>query len=354
MRDKIVVDSFGGRGYCDNPKAIVEEVRKADPKIDICWIVRSKDTYLPDGIRSVKRHTLHEMYEYATAKIWINNSRLSLYLRKRKNQIYIETWHGSFPIKMIGKSAKSSNRCSEERVKLDSKYADYMISNGSFCTSVYRNDFEYEGEILEVGSPRLDILFYKNAEKDNSIRQMLNIPENVKVALYAPTFRDNNRDDVYDIDYEQLNDALKNKFGGSWCIIVRFHPKMVEYANKISYSETLKNGSNVADIYDLFGITDVLISDYSSTSLEFALLEKPVFLYTKDLSEYQKNRGLYYRIEELPFPFAKSNVELVDLVSKFSENDYKSKLKLFMEEYGCVENGQASCAVSKVLIDAMK
>ena len=60
-------------------------------------------------------------------------------------------------------------------------------------------------------------------------------------------------------------------------------------------------------------IADVLISDYSSVIFDFVCTGRKIVLFTYDKEEYQQERGMYMKIEKLPFP----NVDNIhDLVSE--------------------------------------
>ena len=351
-KKKIIVNAFGGKGYCDHPASIIDALFRHNKKYDICLVLKDLTTSVPDGIRRVRRHSLQEMYEYATSKMIIENTRLPLYITKRRNQVYIETWHASMNFKKVGWAASFSTLCGRARVRHDAESADLMISNGSFSSLVYRRDFGYQGEILEVGSPRLDVLFRaRNVRYD--VLSKLGISDDKKLVLYAPTFRDDGDTSVYDIDYERLRKTLHWKFGGEWIILLRFHPVMRDYAKTIKYSSSLVNATVIPDIYDLFSTIDMLITDYSSTILEFSLLKKPSFIYATDLDRYQVSRGLYFDLNELPFPVSSSNDELAQHIEVFDEDKYQIELSSFMDKLGIIEKGDASDKVAEYIISKM-
>lgn len=169
--------------------------------------------------------------------------------------------------------------------------------------------------------------------------------------MYAPTFRDDGNLTVYDIDYFRIKVALETRFGGEWVILVRFHPNMSTYSESMKYSNWLINATIIPDIYDVIKVLDCMISDYSSIGLEYSILGKPLFLYVKDLETYQAERGLYFRIEELPFPIAKSNDELVKIILDYSDDGYKTKVNKWLKDIGCKEMGIASREVARYIYD---
>lgn len=350
LQNKVIISSYRGKGYCDNPKYIIEElVNDKRIEADICCVVKDLSIEVPSYIRKVKKNTIFEIYEYATAKLLINNTRFPLYIQKRKNQIYIATWHGGFSLKKIGMAMQDIDSIGIASVKHDAETADLMISNSAFCTEMYRRDFLYYGDVLEVGSPRLDSLFSNSNKKE--ILQKLGIDSQKKIAMYAPTFRDDGNLTVYDIDYFRIKVALETRFGGEWVILVRFHPNMSTYSESMKYSNWLINATIIPDIYDVIKVLDCMISDYSSIGLEYSILGKPLFLYVKDLETYQAERGLYFRIEELPFPIAKSNDELVKIILDYSDDGYKTKVNKWLKDIGCKEMGIASREVARYIYD---
>ena len=102
--NKIIATTFNGKKYGDNSKFIVEELHKMNPSLDIVWM--SDDSYnynVPSYVRKVPlyNHPYKKAYEYSTAKAWIDTHRLVQGIKKSKNQMFIETWHGGIAIKKL-------------------------------------------------------------------------------------------------------------------------------------------------------------------------------------------------------------------------------------------------------------
>lgn len=353
--NKVVMNAFSGKGFCDNPKYIALELLKMRPDLDLVWIVNDLNEKMPQSIRLVKRHSISEMYELSTARLWVDNGRIPLYAVKRKKQYYIETWHGCIGMKKIGNAAKTQDFIGSSRVKHDTRLTNLMVSNSDFSDRLYREDFMYSGEILKCGSPRIDILINITDEKRNEILEELSIEKTKKIALYAPTFRDNGREDVFDIDFSRVLGALETRFGGQWIIIVKLHPVMTSKQNIFTYSENIINCSNHRDIYELMAISDVLFTDYSSVLFEMGLIYKPVFLYTKDIKELIDSRGLYFEMESLPFCFAENNDELINNIINFSDDHYKTDIDKFNQKFlKANEPGTASKSVAEYILQRIK
>ncbi|AWK51248.1 CDP-glycerol--glycerophosphate glycerophosphotransferase [Clostridium beijerinckii] len=343
---KIAVLCFGGKGYGDNPKYIIDEIINKHFEGDIVWVVRDMETEFPSNIRKVKLHSIKSIYEMATSRIWINNTRMSLYIRKRKEQYYIQTWHGGVALKKIGKDVDPNTVSFSHyyAAQRDAKMTDLLLSNSLFCTNMYHNSFWYSGEILESGSPRNDILINNSSDSKN-IKDKLGIHKDTKVILYAPTFRDNGRIDVFDLDCKQIIFNFEKKYKCKFCIIIRLHPNMSSTELNIKFSKSILNGTSYSDMYELLNISDVLITDYSSTMFEFGMLLKPVYLYVKDLDDYTKSRGLYLDIEKLPYVVCKDKESLYNKIQEFNLEDYQEHVHKFNMNLGFCENGTASKTV---------
>lgn len=352
--NKIVICNYFGKGYGDNGKYIAEEIIKQGLKYDLVWLLREEligMVEFPAEVRVVKYGSIKGLYELSTAKVWIDNSRKFFYPIKRKDQYYIQTWHGGIALKKIEKDA--ANVLSKDYInaaKIDSKMADLFISNSEFCTNMYKNAFWYDKEIYEIGSPRCDILFSNQLPNKKKVRNYYKINKEEKILLYAPTFRNNQSTDIYSIDYNSLLRILEEKFKSKWVILVRLHPNISSESNFMKYSTNIINASEYDDMYELLSASDILITDYSSTMFEFSFMKKPVFLYTPDIEDYKRDRNFYFKIENLPYKIAKSDNELQYTIKNFDENEYLKKLSLFLEQLNLFEKGQAS----KKLVDRIE
>ena len=209
-------------GYGDNPKYIFEELHKRDTdnKLDLVWSVSSYDPTIPEYIRQVEFGSYDYYKELATAHIWIDNSRKSSVIRKRKGQYYIQAWHGAAPIKKVEADAYDS--LSDYYISSamhDSEMADLFISGSKFYTDLYKKSFWYDGEILESGLPRQDV-FWDLQKVKKSIHKKYEIDENVRIALYAPTFRAKYTEGCYGIHLNDIAKALEEKFEKKFVFLV--------------------------------------------------------------------------------------------------------------------------------------
>lgn len=349
-KNKVLFSAFSARSFSDNPKYIALELLKKSKDIDCVFILEnSPEEKLPNGIRMVKYNTLKYLYEIATSKVWIDNTRKQDFVRKRKGQTYIQTWHGALPFKKIEKDiVKILTPKYIKTAKNDSNMIDYLLTDSDFGKSIIEQSFWYAGKILITGSPRLDVLFKNNIELKELIQKKVNLNQNVKYVLYAPTFRDDGKTDVYNIDFDRIIKNLSLRFGGQWRVILRLHPNIRD--KSISKNPHVIDASMYPDIMDLFLVSDILITDYSSTMFDFCLTGKPVFLYVPDLNEYLRMRSSYFELKDLPFSKSTNEDLLEKSVLKFNHNRYASKVSCFFKRINLLEDGHASERVADLIL----
>lgn len=348
--NKVVVYNFFGNGYGDSPKYIVEKLLQSDRDLDIVWIVSDLSTKMPKGVRKVKYGSFQSMYELATAKVIIGNVKNFSKPKKKQGQFYLQTWHGGIALKKIEKDALPLLSNDYVRASMDdSSMIDLLISNSKFFTKIFRNAFWYDGRIAEVGLPRSDIFFEDPVPYGKKIREYFGIDANTKLVLYAPTFRDNGDTSSYNVDFNKLVSTLEDMCNCDWAIIVRMHPNARDYANKIRYTDKVINGSVSIDTNELILGSDIILTDYSSVMFDGMLAKKQVYLYTPDLEQYIKDRGMYFSIQELPFPLAKNNLELIKNLCDSKLHNFIDNYSNFEKKIGLVEDGHASEKIALIL-----
>lgn len=349
-KNKIAFCAFSGRVYGDNPKAIAEcLVDKFGGNVDCVFFVQNPSrTIVKKGIRLVKYNTFRYLYEMATAHVWIDNTRKQPQVKKRKGQFYIQTWHGGIWIKKIEADVADSLDSEYIRTAInDSKNIDILLTNSEWGVEQLKRCFWYEGDILKTGSPRLDVIFKYLTVMNYSLKNSLGIKQQQKVALYAPTFRRVNSFEVYNLDIESLIETLRQKFGGEWVILVKMHPNIKDAGYKCPSSA--HDVSQYPDINELYTVSDILITDYSSSIFDFMITMRPAFLFAIDAVEYSKDRDTYFDLHKLPFLFAENNNELMDNIRSFDYDVYKEKLSKFIDSLGILEDGHASERVVNII-----
>jgi CDP-glycerol glycerophosphotransferase len=357
--NKIVIVNYLGKGYGDNAKYITEELINRKEKLDIVWLVNKVDELFPKEVRTVKYGSIKAIYELVTAKIWIDNRRKPSYVRKRKNQYYIMTWHAGITLKKVEKDAEQTLPTTYIRAaKADSKMADLFLSSSRWDTECYRRAFWYDGRILEKGLPRQDIIFNLQEESKANLKNKIGIDTDYNTVLYAPTFRKNMTESdlsVYSLDWKKLLSELELKFGGKWKGLIRLHPNVSKFTSLLNLPDDVLNVTDYPDMQELIAIADIGITDYSSALLEFGMTGRPSFIFATDYAEYKKDRDLNFTLEELPCSFAANNKELLENIRSFENDNYLKKIREFYyNRCGLFQGGKSSQYVADIILNEIK
>lgn len=358
-RNKIIFDNFAGNGYADNPKYIADEFLRRNLNYDLVWLLNDMNQYVPDGIRKVKFGSIKSLYEYATAKVIVDNIRNAHLMKKKKGQLYLQTWHGTGIIKYIEKDAM--DKLSDEYIKCaiyDGSVTDGIISNSKMQDDMFERAFwlgEYT-EILKFGAPRNDIFSKQSEFKEinQKVMKYFGFNSDKYSILYAPTFRDNGKMDSYIKNFESIIKTFELKMGKECIIMIRLHPNEKDNTNEWKFNDKIVNASEYPDAQELVVFSDCLISDYSSIIYDFLFLKKTIFLYSKDIDEYKKIRGIANNYFELPFSRANSVEELNKYIENFDENIYAEKIEKYGEKYPIYDDGNATVNVVNWIIEKIK
>ena len=371
---KIVFCNIEGTvGYGCNPKYICEEFRRRNKSLtgkdrkryDLVWLVDDVTKPFPKDVRVVRNTLTKRAFELTTAGTWVDNSRKQLECRKRKGQFYIQTFHANLMIKPIGLLRGSSfSRIAYLVSRHDSELADLVLTDSKWYEDRVRQGLVYEGEMLRSGSPRDDILVNgDHRELRKTIREKYNISGEARIMMYAPTFRSGSQSINRQIekssqmpDFDKLGSALKKRFGGEWFFFLRLHPQLT--ARNIGAGDQ-KNPkvidvSKEDDMFETLAACDAFLSDYSASSFDASFMKIPVFLYVYDLDDYIDERGsLQWDLNDLPFPHARTEDELEQIIEEFDEDKYRKRLDNLYKEIDLKEDGKASIRVADIIEERM-
>ena len=338
-RKKIVFICYNGKTYGCNPKYIAEEIMRQKLDYDMVWLLRDMAEYVPEQIRKVPFDGRKALYELATAKVIITNTKNNIRILKKKGQFVIQTWHGSFEAKKEEGEIvdKLPPRYVKESMK-NSKQTDLFLSNSAMMTEYYHRAFWCESEIMECGYPRNDILFSVDPEIPGRVRQSFGLTEDAKLVIYAPTFRDDGSCDAFDLDCQGVLDQL----GDGWYLLIRMHPNITVPEGRFPFDERILDASSYPDVQELMIACDIMITDYSSTVYEFAVLKKPSYIYASDLEEFQQMRGLNDFYFDMPYPICQTNAQLLQELSKYTPESGIAAAEAFLTQFGGVDRGDAA------------
>jgi CDP-glycerol glycerophosphotransferase len=323
LKNRVVFESGLGLQYGDAPRYIFEELLKQYPNEEYIWVQNGKIYNLPDNCKVVERLSFQYYYYLATSKYWVNNQNFPFYITRRKNGIYLQTWHGT-PIKKMLFDLENIHGRDDgyvERVEKSKNQWSYLLSQSPYATQKLKSAFRYEGEVLALGYPRNDILINEvnNQEYIHKIKRNLNIPKDKKVILYAPTFRDNSKKkgNKFSMDLAIDFDKFLQEIPEEYMLLLRLH---VLVNQNISLTDEQKERiidvSSFSDIQELYLVSDMLITDYSSVFFDYANLNRPIIFYAYDLESYRDDlRGFYLDYnKELPGSIVKTEEELYEQI----------------------------------------
>lgn len=359
----ILFSTFDGKSYADSSKAIYLYLQKEEKFKDynFVWVFKKPENYkfLEKNVNTVlvERGTKkHEKY-LAKAKYWIINHRAADHHYPKKNQIYVQCWHGT-PLKKLGfdldKTDNALNTLKElkYKYKIDAKKFKYMLSPSRFATEKFISAFNLknlgkENCIIEEGYPRNDFLINYNQKDIEEIKEKLGISKiNKKIILYAPTWRDNQHEAGVGYTYktEVDFDLLQKELEQDYIILFRAHYFVSNSFDFEKYKGFIYNVSNWDDINELYVISDMLITDYSSVFFDYANLKRPIIYYMYDLDMYANDmRGFYINLKELPGNIVKTEEELIrDIKEVTNSFKYDKRYKEFNEKYNYLDDGNAS------------
>lgn len=352
---KIVIDNFHGEGFGQNPRYIVEELHKLDSSIQFVWITKKNTIISEKYIKTVKYGSLKSYWELATAKVWIDNVRDFIKPLKREGQIYLQTWHGTYGPKLSeGDAINCLSPQYIRKAKADGAITDAILVHSALQEEAFKRAYwlNERTEYLRFGLPRNDLL-YKAELANNFLKDELNIEKDEYVVLYAPTFRDDGDNKGYIFEVEKVRKAFSEAVEKNVKLIIRLHPNALEQETLYQYNQNVLNGNAIADFQSLVGVADCLITDYSTTSLDFAICRKPVFLYTSDITEMIKRGRIDSQIYGFPFSISKNIDELVDVILQFDLKEYLCEVEKFFKNNPVYDDGDSSERTAKWIMKKM-
>lgn len=356
----VLCESFFGKSYSDSPKYIYEYLAKNYPgKYRFIWVINKK-TKIPFHPTKVKRYSIRYAYYLARCKYDVFNVRQPDWVRKREGNVFLETWHGT-PLKKLvfdQEEVMAASPLYKAQFFKNSRLWDYLVSANHFSTECFKTAFLFDKKMLEYGYPRNDILHYENKDEiAERLRKKFGIPKNKKTILYAPTWRDDEyyARGQYKFDLKLDLRMMRRELGDDYVIILRTHYYIADQLDVTGLDGFAVNLSKYDDISELYLISDILITDYSSVFFDYANLKRPILFYTYDLDKYRDMiRGFYMDIEtEVPGPLLYTTEEIIDAVRNIDviTEQYKDKYAQFYERFCGLEDGHASENVCKEVFD---
>ncbi len=356
----IVFESMLGRNYSCNPKAIYEKMVEEglDKKYKIYWIRdRGENFEVPGNAKIVTRNSMAYHKLMGKAGIWVFNTRQPDYIVKKKDQHYIMTWHGT-PLKKLALDMEEVHMAGNGGIESyksnfwrHTRRWDYLIAPNAYSSEIFRRCFDFRKTMLETGYPRNDALVNcNNEEYIRKLKEKWNLPQDKKIILYAPTWRDDQSISrgKYIFNPHINFDKLYWELSDEYVFIVKYHyliANQLDFARFRGFIRTINT-----DITDLYLVSDIHMTDYSSTMFDYALLGRPLIFYTYDFDEYASGRGMYFDFKkDAPGPFIEDTESLISFLKHPDFTPYQEKYKAFREKFCSWEKGTASEKVVELI-----
>lgn len=359
----VYFESFHGKQFSDNPKAIYDYLKKDDTTLELVWGVTTgyEEIFRDKKIPHVRRFSLRWFFVMPRAKFWVINTRTPLWLVKNRRTTYIQTWHGT-PLKRIGVDIEEVNIPGYTKESYDKEFLaessrwDYLTTSSDYTTSHFKEAFGYKGKLVKKGFPRNDQLVsnMQHHDKMDKIKASLGIDPHKKIVLYAPTWRETDRktSDGYQFSIDFPYEEIIKQFSDDMVLLVRMHYLV---AKNVAFDSWPKNQvidvSTGYDMSDLLLISDVLITDYSSCLFDFSLMNRPMLFFMPDSTQYETAiRGFYLPIQTLlPGPIVKEPDELINQLTQLDEFKVDTQYEAFKEMFCNDETGQSAQAIAEII-----
>ncbi|WP_165350731.1 CDP-glycerol glycerophosphotransferase family protein [Ectobacillus funiculus] len=349
--------------YGENHFYIYEEMKKQNVDCEVVFLYKSTFKYELDHYHNVKAykfetlnilHMIKSVYHIATSRyVMIDNyfGFLST-VNFRAGVTCVQLWHAAGAIKQFGlltpSSQKRSRRAQQRFVRVYKNFHKVVIGSDALA-NVYIGAFGIAPEqMLRTGIPRTDLFFNQTQIEEISSGILKDNPGIIgkKVILYTPTFRDKELAEFsLQLDIEKMYQELKDEY----VLFIKLHPAIRNQIDlKDMYAEFVYDYSFYPNVNDLFLVTDILVTDYSSTSFEFSLLKKPMIFFPYDLERYREKRGIIEDYHSLvPGPVVYTTKDLIQMIQKGSFDP--ERIEAFCEKWNQYSRG----ASSKNIVEAL-
>lgn len=345
---------WSARGKIDeHPREMFFYIKKQkEKKYKVIWIIdKNTDVSGLDKREYCYYRTLRGYFELASAKYWIQSQSLGSLIKKKKQQIYIQTFHGQGAVKKMGLDVEGNE---ESAVKNNiTKEWDWLITTDPINEKVMKQCLSYKGKCMMLGAANTDYLINATENDIKSIKLQLGLNMNKRVLLYAPTFRDddlikflqnNSRNDNIELIKRRIP-IFRLKDLKDSVVLIRLHPQMRQMLEGIELPDNFIDVCEYPDMKPLLLVADVLISDYSDIVIAYSVLRKTMVFYAYDYDEYSKRRGFYIDYKkEVPGPIVYTENDLYEVIEngEIYDEKYKEKCDKFNKKFNFLNDGKVS------------
>ncbi len=339
----IMFEAYWGRKYSCNPRGLYEYINDNYPEYKCVWSLNDEKTPVYGNAIRVRRQSPEYYHYLATAKYFVSNVNFEP-RKKKKAQVEIHTTHGT-PYKKVVMDVYDSDAPRQRQLKAVKNW-DYLVVQGRFGEENGPRWYGFENTILKTGYPRTDCLFDITETEKQRLREKFGLPSGKKIILYAPTFRE---EQIFEMQMDL--DAMRSALADDHILMIRLHHFTTDAYKVPADGSFIFDMGSCEDISDLYKISDIMITDYSSVMFDYALTGGRMIFFTYDLEEYTQNiRGCYFDIEkEAPGPIVRTTEELIESILH-PDDSYETRLDEFRDKYLTYERPDSSREIFETVL----
>jgi CDP-ribitol ribitolphosphotransferase len=290
-QDRVVLASARHATLEGNLRHLFTEMQRVRPDLDYVLLLEPY-SYRFFGKLIYLLRLARGMYYLCTSRLFvIDNAYFPVHVAPhRRGTTVVQVWHAAGALKRFGLATAVPPRQPERRFL--HKHYDYVIASSEGTRAAYAEALRTPIErVIPLGSPRTD-LFFDETEVAAARRRLFDqhpTLEGRRVVLYAPTFRGRGgrKRVAPGIDAERLRALLP----ADHALVLKAHPNLHRgRSGRRGYDAVIHPAT---EINDVFTISDILITDYSSVVFDWALLRRPLLLLVSDLAAYERDPGLF-------------------------------------------------------------
>ncbi|MFC5503073.1 CDP-glycerol glycerophosphotransferase family protein [Lysinimonas soli] len=331
LANVVLYESFAGNGALDNPEAIFRALLRAPDltRLRHVWVLDGRSSHRAiraefardRRVRFVQHRSSAYFRALSRAHYLINNATFPLEFQKREGQVYLNTWHGT-PLKLMGYDMPNGAVASANTLR-NFVAADLLLSQNSFMTErmylgAYKLAGAFRGRILELGYPRVDRQTLDDAQRAAALARLSEAGVPIgeqRLVLYAPTWTG---DDFSSPDDEASAlvatvSQLQERLGSGYRVLLKTHQAVHHFARRDADARRVLVPNDIPTNV-MLGLTDTLITDFSSIFFDFLALDRPIAFYVPPSSEYLTQRGAYLPADQLPGPTVRDVDALAEVI----------------------------------------
>lgn len=339
-KNRVALVSMHNENFNDALGSVYAELKKRG-NTDFVFISRQDLEIKAKNIFRVISFFVFKSFKLATSQyVYLNDNFLPMSkLDIKEEATVVQLWHAEGVFKKFGFAIEQPEAVRQREKKANEKI-DFVVCSSRAVVPFYAEAFGVdESKVLPLGSPRADYFFAegKKDEERKLLEEKYPFLRDKKVVLYAPTFRDTkqeNEDIVINFNPEKLCSIL----GDDYAILVRLHPQI---HTDIKDNEFFTDVTDHNDVRQLISACDILVTDYSSICMDFALLNKKTVFFAYDLEKYTDDRDFYFDyVSYVPGKVVKTVEELSEEIKAPLDKERNERFVKFNFDFFDADSGK--------------